>query len=199
MNTKLQELTDKIYNDGLERGKREAAEIVSKANQEATEILSKAQAEAKAILDKANVDAVELEKNTKAELRLYMEQAMSALKTEIANLISEKIATQAVSSATNDKNFMRGVIATMCEQWAKEGQVTIETTEAKALNDYFMAHAQELLNQGVTIYETNGIKTDFSITSSAKGYKINFGDAEFIAYFKEFLRPKLVEMLFDIK
>jgi hypothetical protein len=30
----------------------------------------------------------------------------------------------------------------------------------------------------------------------ASGYKITFGDAELLAYFKEFLRPKLVEMLF---
>jgi len=46
------------------------------------------------------------------------------------------------------------------------------------------------------ITEVNGIKTDFAIVSETKGYKITLGKEEFIAYFKEFLRPKLVKMLF---
>ena len=88
------------------------------------------------------------------------------------------------------------MIADLCAQWVKNEEVSIETKDAKALTDYFKANAKELLGKGVTISETKGIKTDFAIAPAQGGYKITFGDAEFIAYFKEFLRPKLVEMLF---
>ena len=47
-----------------------------------------------------------------------------------------------------------------------------------------------------TITEVKGIKTAFTIQPAKGGYKLAFGDAEFIAYFKEMLRPQLVEMLF---
>ncbi|NCA79970.1 MAG: hypothetical protein EOM76_07285 [Sphingobacteriia bacterium] len=196
MDNKLQELTDKIYNEGVEKGKTEAADIVAEAQTKAAEIISKAKAEAEKILTVAQQNATELDKNTRSELKLFAEQSVNALKTEITNLICDKLASDSVKAATADKAFMQKMIADLCAQWVKNEAVSIETKDAKALTDYFKANAKELLGKGVTISETKGIKTDFAIAPAQGGYKITFGDAEFIAYFKEFLRPKLVEMLF---
>jgi V/A-type H+-transporting ATPase subunit E len=53
-----------------------------------------------------------------------------------------------------------------------------------------------LLDKGVKIVEVKNIKTDFSIVPEKGGYKLNFGEKEFVAYFKEFLRPQLIDILF---
>lgn len=196
MNNKLQELTEKIYLEGVEKGKTEAEQLISNAEQEAKAIVAKAQSEADKIKADALKHASELDKNTKSELKLFAEQSVNAIKTEITNLLSDKIASDAVKAATSDKSFMQKTITALVEQWAKEGNVTIEAKDAKALTDYFMANAKDLLNKGVSINEVKGIKTDFAIAPAKGGYKITFGDDEFIAYFKEFLRPKLVELLF---
>ena len=196
MNNKLQELTEKIYLEGVEKGKVEAAQLIADAEHEAKAIIAKAQAEAEKIKAEAAKNASELDKNTKSELKLFAEQSVNAIKTEITNLLSDKIASDAVKAATSDKVFMQKTITALVEQWAKEGNVTIEAKDAKALTDYFMANAKELLNKGVSINEVKGLKTDFAIAPAQGGYKITFGDDEFIAYFKEFLRPKLVELLF---
>ena len=196
MNNKLQELTEKIYLEGVEKGKVEAAQLIADAEHEAKAIIAKAQAEAEKIKAEAAKNASELDKNTKSELKLFAEQSVNAIKTEITNLLSDKIASDAVKAATSDKVFMQKTITALVEQWAKEGNVTIEAKDAKALTDYFMANAKELLNKGVSINEVKGLKTDFAIAPAQGGYKITFGSDEFIAYFKEFLRPKLVELLF---
>ena len=196
MNNKLQELTEKIYLEGVEKGKVEAAQLIADAEHEAKAIIAKAQAEADKIKADAAKNAPELDKNTKSELKLFAEQSVNAIKTEITNLLSDKIASDAVKAATSDKVFMQKTITALVEQWAKEGNVTIEAKDAKALTDYFMANAKELLNKGVSINEVKGLKTDFAIAPAQGGYKITFGNDEFIAYFKEFLRPKLVELLF---
>ena len=196
MNNKLQELTEKIYLEGVEKGKVEAAQLIDDAEHEAKAIIAKAQAEADKIKAEAAKNASELDKNTKSELKLFAEQSVNAIKTEITNLLSDKIASDAVKAATSDKVFMQKTITALVEQWAKEGNVTIEAKDAKALTDYFIANAKELLNKGVSINEVKGLKTDFSIAPAKGGYKITFGNDEFIAYFKEFLRPKLVELLF---
>jgi V/A-type H+-transporting ATPase subunit E len=196
MNNKLQELTEKIYLEGVEKGKVEAAQLIADAEHEAKAIIAKAQAEADKIKAEAAKNASELDKNTKSELKLFAEQSVNAIKTEITNLLSDKIASDAVKAATSDKVFMQKTITALVEQWAKEGNVTIEAKDAKALTDYFMANAKELLNKGVSINEVKGLKTDFAIAPAKGGYKITFGNDEFIAYFKEFLRPKLVELLF---
>ena len=48
-NNKLQELTQKLYNDGLERGRAEAERLVAEAKERAAQIIEDAKAEAAAI------------------------------------------------------------------------------------------------------------------------------------------------------
>ncbi len=192
----ISELTDKIYAEGVEKGNAEAKQIVAKANEQAEEIVAKANAKAKAIVDAAQTQAADLDKKTRAELKLYAEQSVNAVKTEIVNLLADKIAADSVKAATADAKFMQGLIAKLAEQMAKDGEVLIETKDAEALKKYFTANAKDLLEKGVKINEVKGIKTEFTIQPAKGGYKLAFGDAEFIAYFKEMLRPQLVEELF---
>ena len=196
MNTKLQELTDKIYQEGVEKGNAEAKKIVDNARSTASGIVAEAQAEAEKILAEARDKAAELTKNTQAELRLFARQSVDALKTEITDLVCGTVVSDAVKAATADAAFMQKAILTLVKDWAKHDQLTIEAKDARALTDYFAANAKALLDKGVTITQANDTATDFTITSTEQGYKIAFGEEELVAYFKEFLRPKLVEMLF---
>jgi len=196
MNTKLQELTDKIYNEGVEKAREEARLIIESAEKQASDIIAKAEAIASQTLSKAETQSAELAKNTRSELKLFAQQSVNALKTEITNLIAGKIVSDSVQAATADKAFMQKAIMMLVEQWAKNQRVVIQTSDAKALIHYFEANAKTLLNQGVTIEQANGIKAGFHILPEKDGYKITLGEEEFIAYFKEFLRPALIEMLF---
>ena len=192
----LSELTDKIYAEGVEKGNAEAQQIVATATAKAEGIIAEAEKKAAAIVAAAESKSADLDKKTRAELKLYAEQSVNAVKTEIANLLSDKIAADSVKAATTDAKFMQGLIAKLAEQMAKDGEVLIETKDAEALKKYFAANAKGLLEKGVSIKEVKGIKTDFTIQPAKGGYKLAFGEAEFIAYFKEMLRPQLVEMLF---
>ena len=192
----LSELTDKIYAEGVEKGNAEAKQIVDNANAKAADIIAQAEKKAAALIAAAESKAADLDKKTRAELKLYAEQSVNAVKTEITNLLADKIASDSVKAATADAKFMQGLIAKLAEQMAKEGDVVIEAKDAEALKKYFAANAKSLLEKGVNIKEVKGIKTDFTIQPAKGGYKLAFGEAEFIAYFKEMLRPQLVEQLF---
>ena len=192
----LSELTDKIYAEGVEKGNAEAQQIVDKANAKAADIIAEAEKKAAAVIAEAESKAADMDKKTRAELKLYAEQSVNAVKTEIVNLLSDQIAADSVKAATADAKFMQGLITKLAEQMAKDGDVVIEAKDAEALRKYFTANAKGLLENGVKINEVKGIKTDFTIQPGKGGYKLAFGDAEFIAYFKEMLRPQLVEMLF---
>ena len=192
----LSELTDKIYAEGVEKGNAEAQEIIAKATAKAEAIIAEAEKKAAAIIAAAENKSADLDKKTRAELKLYAEQSVNAVKTEIVNLLADKIAADSVKAATADAKFMQGLIVKLAEQMSKEGEVLIETKDAEALKKYFAGNAKALLDKGVKIVEVKGIKTDFTIQPDKGGYKLAFGDAEFIAYFKEMLRPQLVEMLF---
>jgi V/A-type H+-transporting ATPase subunit E len=192
----LSELTEKVYAEGVEKGKAQAEQIVAKAQEEAAAIVAKAEKEAAEKLAAAEAKLAELDKNSRAELKLFAEQSVSALRTEVANLLTDQLAVESVKAATADAKFMQGIIAKLAEQMAKDGNVIIEAADAEALKKYFAANAKGLLEKGVKVSEVKGIKTDFAIVSEKGGYKLAFGEKEFVAYFKAFLRPQLIDLLF---
>ncbi|RHJ91299.1 hypothetical protein [Parabacteroides bouchesdurhonensis] len=196
MDTKIQELTDKIYREGVEKGNEEAGRIIADANAQKQAIISEAEAEAKRIVAAAEKQSSELKKNTEAELKLFATQSVEALKSEVVNLITGEIASSNVQAAVSDKAFMQKVILDMTKEWAKNEALTIQSSDAEALTKYFEANAKELLNKGIKIEKVNGKETSFTIVPADGSYKVTFGEDEFVAFFKEFLRPQLVEMLF---
>lgn len=197
MNNKVQELADKLYQEGVEKGNNEAQRIIAQANEEAASIIEKAKEDAKSIAQQAEKNSRELEENTKSELKMFAAQAVNALKSEITNVISKKVTTAPVKDFTIKKDFLSQFIVAMASKWSVEEPVVISTTEAKELTAYFEANAKELLSSKVQIKEVNGIDCLFTIGPSNGSYKVNFGEAEFTSYFEAFLRPQLVEMLFD--
>lgn len=192
----LSELTGKIYAEGVEKGNQEAQQIIAKAQEEAAAIVAQAKKEAEAVEAQAAAKVAELDKNTRAELHLFAQQSVNALKTEVTNLLTDKLVQESVKAATTDAAFMQGIIASLAAKMVEEGEVVIETKDADALKAYFAKNAKAALDKGVEIKEVKGIKTEFSIGPKDGGYKINFGEKEFVEYFKEFLRPQLVELLF---
>lgn len=196
MDTKIQELTEKIYREGVEKGNEEATRIIAEANSQKETIISEAQEEAKRIIAAAEKQSAEQKKNTEAELKLFASQAVEALKSEVTNLITGDIASSNVKAAVTDKEFMQKVILEMAREWAKTGTLTVQTSDAEKLTSYFESNAKELLNKGIKIEKVSGKDASFTVVPADGSYKVTFGEDEFVAFFKEFLRPQLIEMLF---
>lgn len=196
MDTKIQELTDKIYHEGVEKGNEEAALIIAEAHSRTESLLAEAQAEAKRIVAAAERQSAELKKNTEAEIKLFATQALEALKSAVTDLVNGKITSANVKAAVADKSFMQKVILETAREWVKTGSLTIQTADAQSLTTYFAGNAKDILNKSVQIEKVNGKETSFALVPADGSYKVTFGEEEFIAFFKEFLRPQLIEMLF---
>lgn len=193
---KIQELTEKLYREGVEKGQAEASRIIEEAKQQASQILAEAREQAQGIEAQAQKKAAELNSNTKSELKLYTGQAMSALKSEIANVLTNGVVEKAVADLTDSKDFLGQFAVALASKWAEDEPIVISSSEAESLKSYFAAHAKALLDKGVTIEKVSGKPTLLSISPADGSYKVNFGKEEFETYFKNFLRPQLVEMLF---
>ena len=64
MENKLQQLTQKLYDEGLEKGRAEADKLVADAKAQAAKIVAEAEAQAAAIVAKAEAKAEDVAKNT---------------------------------------------------------------------------------------------------------------------------------------
>lgn len=196
MENKIQELTDKIYREGVEKGNEEAQRLVNNAREEAAKIVEEARKEADAMIHAARKSATEITENTQAEIKMFAGQAVNALKSEIASLLTNQVVTEAVKGFVPEKDYLYKFIVSLAERWTTDEAIVISTADAEELKKYFAANAKALLDKGVKIEKVNGNKTLFSISPADGSYKVNFGAEEFENYFEDFLRPQLVDMLF---
>jgi V/A-type H+-transporting ATPase subunit E len=196
MESKIQELTNKLLNEGVEKGKIEAEKIVAAAKEESAKIVANAKNEAADIEAAARKNADTIKENTVSELKMYSAQALSALKTEVTNVLTDATVNEVVKKVVADKDFMNQFILKLAEKWGAQEDIVISTEDADGLKAVFAKQAKALLDKSVKIEGVHGQKAMFSIQPADGSYKVNFGEAEFEDYFKSFLRPQLVEMLF---
>ncbi|MBO5717324.1 MAG: hypothetical protein J6R50_04285 [Alistipes sp.] len=199
-NNKLQELTQKLYNDGLEKGRAEAERLVAEAKQEAAKILADARAEADAIAKAAQDRAEDIAKNAMTEITLAGRQAVSKIKTEITEAIILKSTGAAVKAASIDATFVKDMLLAVARNWNSAAEVSLKALlpeEKRAEFDAAMQKsADELLKAGVEVGYSKEVKTGFKVGEKSGGYYISFTDESFDALLEEYLREKVANMLY---
>lgn len=116
MEDKLQQLTRKLYDEGLEKGRAEAERLVNEAKAEAAKIVAEARAEAESIVKKAEARAADAEKNAMTEIALAGKQAVAKIKSEIASMIVAESVAPAVKSAAMDPAFIEEMLLAVAKE-----------------------------------------------------------------------------------
>ena len=131
MENKLQQLTQKLYDEGLEKGRAEADKLVADAKAEARKIVAEARAEAEEIVKKAEAKAEDVSKNTMTEISLAGKQAVGRIKSEIASLIIAKATARGVKEA----------VGTLIVEFGSYGKAPL--VEPATLEDMAARYAKE--------------------------------------------------------
>ncbi len=202
MENKLQELTRKLYDEGLEKGRTEAERLVAEARDEAEKILSEARSEAENIVKKAEVKAEDVGKNTMTEIALAGKQAVAKIKSEIASMIIARTTSEGVKAAAMDGEFLKGMLLEVARNWngAEAGRVELKAllpeAQREKLDKAFESAAKDLLAKGIEVGYSKNVKSGFKVAEKEGGYYISFSDADMEALLGEYLRERVSQMLF---
>jgi len=205
MQNKLQELTDKIYREGLEKGQEEANQIIGKAKDEASKILNDAKLQAEQIIAAAHKEANDYKKNVETEINLSAKQVMGGLKQEITSLIEAKLFEAPTVDALKDADFVKKIIETAINRWEPNSpekvslKVLVPADMEKSMNDYFVNKTHAKLNASVEFAVDKAIKYGFKIGPKDGSYIVSFTESDFESLFKDYMRPKIVTLLFGGK
>lgn len=198
---KLELLTKKIYEEGIEKAQQDAKDIIEKAKQEAENIINEANAKANAIVEKANSESVSLKQKTEAELGMSVKQAVAALKQQITNLISDNVATNMTVAAFKDEDFVRELMSKIIEKWNAEGKldlnVIMNPNEKEEFEKYLVAKHKNLLDKNLTIITNATQKDGFVIQPKDGSYKITFSEKVFEEFFNTYLKEYSKKLLFS--
>ncbi len=203
MTTKLQDLTDKVYNEGVQKAKDEAESILKEAKEKAANIEKEAKAEAEKTISEAKKEAEEAKRHTESELKMAIDQALTSLKQDVANLVTMEALEPTTKELFSDKKYLGNLIQKVVEGWSKgkEGDLSLilPETDQKEMEKYYKNELAGQLNKEVQVSFSNQIKAGFKIGPSDGSYVISFTEEDFNNFFKTYLRPKTRELLFEEK
>lgn len=202
MENKLQQLTQKLYDEGLEKGRTEADALIQKAKSDAAEIVKNAQVEAQEIIKKAKSEAEDSLKNSLTEISLAGKQALSKIKAEISGAIINGAINSGVKDATMDAAFIKEILISVAKNWDGassskiELQALLPEANKKSLDAAFAKSTKELLSAGVEVGYAKDVKSGFKVGAKGGGYYISFSDEDFDALMRGYLRERVADLLF---
>ena len=200
MQNKLQELTDKLYNEGLSKGKQEGEELLAKAKAQSEEIISKAQSEAERIIAAAQKQAEEIRTKTASDVKMAASQSIAATKKDIETLIVGKMTGDAVKKTLSSADFIKDLIKAVAEKFTTDGPVDLNLVLPESLkNDLEPFATKELakiLGAGVEASFSKKVAGGFQIGPKDGGYFVSFTEETFNQLISEYLRPATKKLLF---
>ena len=200
MQNKLQELTDKLYNEGLSKGKQEGEELLAKAKVQAEEMVAKAKAEAAQIVAAAQKQADEIKSKVASDIRMASSQSLAATRKDIETLIVGKMAGEPVKKALASADFVKEIIKAVAEKFTTEGPVdlalVLPENLQKDLEPFVNTELSKILNAGVEASFSKKVSGGFKIGPKEGGYFVSFTDETFDQLISEYLRPATKKILF---
>jgi len=202
MQNKLQELTDKLYNEGLSKGKAEAEQMKANASKEAEKIIAKAKEDAGRIMEQAKKDAADLMSKCESDIKMSSAKAISALRKEVENLIVAKAVDANVDKSLKDGKFIEKMITSIVSSFnaanpqAVELQAILPENMKSELATFVSTQAADTFNKGVSFTFSKAIEAGFQIGPKDGSYILSFTDADLQNVISQYLRPTTKSIVF---
>lgn len=197
---KLQELTQKLYNEGLSKGKEEGEALLAQARAQAAQIEKQAQEEAQAILEKARKEAEDYKVKMEGDVKMAATQALQATRENIEKLIVAKAVDIPVKEALSGEAFLKEIITAVAQRFSTQESadlaLVLPEKLQKNLEPFVKGELAKTVGKGVEASFSKKIGGGFKIGPKDGSYFISFTDDSFRELIGEYLRPATKIILF---
>lgn len=200
MDNKLQELTDRLYKEGLSKGKEEGEAILAEASRKAEEIIAAAKKEAAAVLRDARKEAEDFRTKVEGDVKMAATQSIQAVRNDIENLMVGKLTDSAVNASLADVEFIKEAIKAVAMNFNAQEAVDLEAVLPEALKGelepFIKGELAGALKGGISASFSKKVSGGFNIGPKDGSYFISFTDETFRSLISEYLRPATRKILF---
>ncbi len=197
MEKELNNLINKIKQEGVEQAEKDAGNVVSHAREEAKEIIKAAEREKADIINDARIEAGNFRKGAEAAVKQAARDVLLGLRGRIAELFTRVVKDNISGELTPD--VLKEVIVSAVRNFRKGEALDIEVLVSKKDRDrlqksLFSALAKEA-KERLTLTGAPGIEKGFRIGEKGKDSYFDFTGEAITESFTRYLNPKLVETL----
>ena len=200
MSNKLQELTDRLYNEGLSKGKEEGEILLFKARKEADEIIANARKQAEDIVTEAENRAAHLKEKAESDIKMASEQALMATKKDIENLLVNALCAEETEKVLSEEKFLKEIILAVAQkfstQQSEDISLVLPASLKSMLEPWVSTELKKVLKKEISVDFSKKIKGGFSIGPQNGSWYISMSDESFKALISEYLRPVTKKLLF---
>lgn len=200
MQNKLQELTDKLYNEGLSKGREEGEALLAKAKSQAADIVAEAEKKAAEIMTKAEKEAEAYKVKVAGDLKMAASQSVQATRKDIEDLVVFKMTGSATEKALSDEAFVKEVIKAVAEKFNVETSMDLNLVLPESLKSslepFVKNELSTILKGQVNASFSKKIAGGFTIGPKDGSYFISLTDETFKELISEYLRPATRKLLF---
>ena len=200
MQNKLQELTDKLYNEGLSKGREEGEALLAKAKSQAADIVAEAEKKAAEIMTKAEKEAEAYKVKVAGDLKMAASQSVQATRKDIEDLVVFKMTGAATEKALSDEAFVKEVIKAVAEKFnaetAMDLTLVLPETLKSSLEPFVKNELSTILKGQVNASFSKKIAGGFTIGPKDGSYFISLTDETFMELISEYLRHATRKLLF---
>lgn len=200
MQNKLQELTDKLYNEGLSKGREEGEALLAKAKSQAADIVAEAEKKAAEIMSRAEKEAEAYKVKVAGDLKMAASQSVQATRKDIEDLVVLKMTGAATEKALSDEAFVKEVIKAVAEKFnaetAMDLNLVLPESLKSSLEPFVKNELSTILKGQVNASFSKKIAGGFTIGPKDGSYFISLTDETFKELISEYLRPATRKLLF---
>lgn len=200
MQSKLQELTDRLYQEGLSKGKTEGDQYLQKAREEAGKIVADARKEAEQLIQKAASDARDLKEKAKSDIKMASEQSLQATRKDIENLLVGKLCDEGTKAVLGDTAMLKEIILTVAQKFSATESADLNLILPEKLREqlepWVAGELKAALKGEVKAEFSKKIAGGFNIGPKDGSYFISMSEETFRSLIGEYLRPVTRKILF---
>lgn len=200
MTDQLQDLLQRVYQEGVQKAQAEAERIVKEAQAKADDTVSKAKTEAERIVNEAHTKAEELKKNSETDLKMAASHTLNSVKQQLVDVVLLKALDEPTKAGFSDPAFLKDVILATLDAWKAnnaEGTIQISESMKGKLDEGFLSSLGSKLQGKLHVEFSPAMKQGFILSPVDGSYKLSFTDEDFANLFKGYLRPRTAELLFS--
>lgn len=198
MDVQLQELIDKIKQDGVATAESEAAKIIATAEKKAESIISSANEKAEEIKKTAKVEA---EKMEKAGEEAIIQAGRNMLLSFRDSLVGElNVLIQAETAKAESKDVLSKLIPETVKAWAKntdasELSVLLSEKDLKELESTFTSELKAEISKGLEIKPDKTLQAGFRIGVNNGAAFYDYSAESLAEMFSTYLNPKIAGLM----
>lgn len=200
MADKLQELTDRLYNEGLAKGRIEGEKMLADAKAQSEEIIAAAKAEAKAIIEQAGKEADDLRFKVSSDLKMASEQCLQATKKDIENILIKEAGADKVKAALSEPDFLKSVISAVAGKFsateASDLALVLPQNLKDELEPWVANELSKTLQKGIKADFSKKVAGGFTIGPKDGSWFVSLTDETFASLIAEYMRPVTKKLLF---